>query len=545
MAQIDFLLRLIRLAGNNQRKLFWASIVAGALQGLLLYVMNACIKELSAGSGISLRNFLLFVLCLVGLYKCLNLSMSVSSKVARDLITGFEVRLSEKISQTSYAHFTSLDKGAIYEAITGSKDIINESAIMLPIFISSLTMLACSLIFSLFISVAGLVAVLIVMGLAAALFLLSDKNFMKALMSYRDSATDFQSSLKDVILGFTELKMNENRRKALFAEQIEPFSQEVVTRRTVADGYRVQNTVMYGLMVYFPVGALLFVLPQTGLITIEHCVKIVGITLFSTIPLIGLLSFMPLAARGAFIVNGLETFEHTLDTMLDSPPETGGPTEEFCSIHITDASYVYPAPENGVQPFSLKIDKFSLSKGELVILRGGNGSGKSTFMQILAGLEPFTVGTILLNGESVAHMGAARYRTYFSVLFPDFHIFAGLYGMDVEPDRVRMLLRRMALSEKVQYDPQTRRFSTTALSSGQRKRLAMACAILEGRPVILLDEVAADFDHHFRNVFYNELLPELKAEGRTILAISHDDRYFSVADRVLTMRYGEFVDDGD
>jgi putative ATP-binding cassette transporter len=545
MAQINFLFHLIRLAGAERRKLFWASFAAGTLQGILLYVMSSCIEELAGGAGISFRNFLLFVLCLVGLYKFLLISMSISSAVARDLITGYEVRISEKISQTSYVHFNSLDRGAIYDAITGSKDIINESAIMLPIFISSLTMLACCLVFSLFISVAGLVAVLLVMGLAALLFFHSDKNFIRALMAYRASATEFQGTLKDVILGFNELKMNEDRRKALFEKQITPFSQKVIARRVDADKHRVQNTVMYGLMVYFPVGALLFVLPQTGLVTLEQCVKIVAITLFSTIPLIGLLSFMPLASRGAFIVDGLETFERSLDKMRDAPVDLARPLAEFQSIAIADAGYEYAKPEGGIQPFSLSVKEFTLNRGELVILRGGNGSGKSTFMRILAGLEPFTQGDILLNGESAACMGAARYRAYFSVLFPDFHIFTGLYGLNADPERVRALLRRMALSEKVRYDEETQLFSSNSLSSGQRKRLALVCSILEDRPIMLFDEVAADFDHHFREVFYNELLPEFKAEGRTVLAISHDDRYFAAADRVLTMRYGKFLDDDE
>lgn len=545
MGQLSFLFHLIHLAGDNRRKLFWASVGAGTLQALLLYVMSVCIEELAAGTGISLRNFLLFVLCLLGLYKFLQLSMGISSAVARDLITGYEVRISEKISHTSYAHFTSLDRGAIYDAITGSKDIINESSIMLPIFISSLTMLVCCLVFSLFISVAGLVAVLLVMGVAAAVFFHSDKNFIRALMAYRASAAEFQAALKDVILGFNELKMNEKRRRAFFDQRITPFSLEVIAKRVEADRHRVRNTVMYGLMVYFPVGALLFVLPQTGLVTLEQCVKIVAITLFSTIPLIGLLSFMPLASRGAFIVNGLETFERSLDEKNDPPADLTLPQEAFQSISIRGGYYEYSKPEGGMQPFSLLIEDFTLKPGELVILRGGNGSGKSTFMRILAGLTPFTRGDILFNGTPVAVLGAARYRACFSILFPDFHIFSGLYGLEADPKRVNALLVRMALAEKVRYNAETQLFSTTFLSSGQRKRLALVCSILENRPIMLFDEVAADFDHHFRETFYHELLPELQAEGRTILAVSHDDRYFSIADRVLTMQYGKILNNGN
>jgi putative ATP-binding cassette transporter len=533
---------LIRSSGEARKVLFWASIGAGALQGLLLYVISASIEELAGAAGkVSLRQFLLFALCLVGLYKCLLASMRISSAVARDLVTGFEVRICEKISRTSYACFKRLDRGAIYEAITGSKDIINESSIMLPIFISSLTMLSCSLVFSLFISVAGMLAVLLVMGMGALVFFHSDKRFIQALMAYRASVTEFQGTLKDVVLGFTELKMNEPRRLSLFDELIRPFSQEVVARRVTADQHRVQNTVMYGLLVYFPVGALLFVLPQTGLVNVEQCVKIVAITLFSTIPLIGLLSFMPLAARSAFIVRNLEDFEAQLDTQCDQGTVGSSFVPPFAELRIENACYTYPDSNGGIKPFDLEVEHFILKKGELLILSGGNGSGKSTFMRVLAGLEPFCRGEVFLNGQALAVLGAASYRAYFSVLFPDFHIFSGLFGIAPPPERVNALLQRMALSDKVAYDEKLRRFSTTALSSGQRKRLALVCAILEDRPILLFDEVAADFDHHFRDLFYHELLPELKREGRTIIAISHDNRYFSVADRVLTLQYGRFV----
>ncbi len=545
MGQLQFLFSLIRRSGADSKRLLRASIFAGALQGLLLYVMSSSIEELATTGSVSLRNFLLFTASLAGLYKSLGVSMAVSSTVARELVTGFETRIAEKISRTSYAHFQGLEQGAIYEAITGGKDIINESAIMLPVFISSLTMLACSLAFSAFISLAGLLAVILVMGGGAVVFFYSDRRFIAALMTYRESVTAFQASLKDVIRGFNELKMNERRRQAFFSQVIEPLSAEVIAKRVITDRHRVQNTIMYGLMVYFPVGALLFVLPQTGLMDLEQSVKIVAITLFSTIPLIGLLSFMPMAARSAFIVQGLETFENSLDLMrddLDATPDSPG---EFTGLGIENARYAYPDTNGGAQPFTVVVDSFRLNPGELVILKGGNGSGKSTFMRVLAGLERFTSGDIMLNGRPASVMGQARYRSFFSILLPDFHLFGGLYGVDAPPERVRTLLDRVALSGKVRHDEKTGKFSSVQLSSGQRKRLALACVLLEDRPVLLFDEVAADFDHHFREIFYKELLPELKAQGRTILVISHDDRYFSVADRVLTMRYGQFVRDGE
>jgi putative ATP-binding cassette transporter len=105
-----------------------------------------------------------------------------------------------------------------------------------------------------------------------------------------------------------------------------------------------------------------------------------------------------------------------------------------------------------------------------------------------------------------------------------------------------MLLRRMGLEEKVTYEDG--QFSTQELSTGQRKRLAMVVALLEQRDIYLFDEWAADQDAWFRDVFYKVLLPALKRTGKTVIAVTHDDRYWNCADRCITLDVGAIVSDG-
>ena len=83
---------------------------------------------------------------------------------------------------------------------------------------------------------------------------------------------------------------------------------------------------------------------------------------------------------------------------------------------------------------------------------------------------------------------------------------------------------------------------TIKLSRGQRKRLALLTAYLEDRPVYVFDEWAADQDPVFRKVFYLRLLPELKRRGKTVVAITHDDRYFASADRIVKLEEGKVVE---
>jgi putative pyoverdin transport system ATP-binding/permease protein len=176
-----------------------------------------------------------------------------------------------------------------------------------------------------------------------------------------------------------------------------------------------------------------------------------------------------------------------------------------------------------------------------VFLVGGNGSGKTTLAKVLAGLYAPESGEIRLNGRTVTASDREAYRQHFSVVFADFYLFERLVGLG-RPDldaQATQYLRHLRLDTKVSVTEGA--FSTTELSQGQRKRLALLTAYLEDRPVYLFDEWAADQDPVFKKVFYTQLLPELKARGKTVLVISHDDRYFGMADRVIRLDYGKLA----
>ena len=82
------------------------------------------------------------------------------------------------------------------------------------------------------------------------------------------------------------------------------------------------------------------------------------------------------------------------------------------------------------------------------------------------------------------------------------------------------------------------RLSTVDLSTGQRKRLALVLALLRDRPVFVFDEWAADQDPEFRDAFYNQVLPELKRRGKTVICVTHDDGFFHLADREVVFADG-------
>jgi putative ATP-binding cassette transporter len=128
----------------------------------------------------------------------------------------------------------------------------------------------------------------------------------------------------------------------------------------------------------------------------------------------------------------------------------------------------------------------------------------------------------------------------FSPIFTDYHLFKRVLGQTkVDEKRVSELLARTELEGKTSIVDG--RVTNLNLSTGQRKRLALVLGTLDDRPIHLFDEWAADQDPVFRKFFYEVLLPQMAREGKTILAATHDDHYFHVADQVHVMEYGKLA----
>jgi putative ATP-binding cassette transporter len=226
---------------------------------------------------------------------------------------------------------------------------------------------------------------------------------------------------------------------------------------------------------------------------------------------------------------------------LDSPP---GDVRLEQGLELRGVRYAFEAPEGG-QAFEIGPIDLKLGKGELVFVVGDNGSGKTTLIKLLLGLYAPQQGEILHDGRSVTAVNRDDYRQLFTTVFSDFYLFEDLVAGGEEgqasalPEAALPYLQRLEIAHKVSVRDGS--FSTIDLSTGQRKRLALVHAYLEGRPVLVFDEWAADQDPSFRHLFYTELLPELRAKGHLLVVISHDDRYFHLADRVVRMHAGRIV----
>lgn len=331
--------------------------------------------------------------------------------------------------------------------------------------------------------------------------------------------------------------MNSNRRAALL-DNIRTVASTLKEAPARINWLSHQRMLIGKAYLFLLMAALVFVLPYFA----DHGSSSLGTVLAAVIlmfnPLRDIQVAMPEYERADHALERVTGLELRLDEMLSRQPSTRSDPfgSEFTELRAESLRYEH-RDETGRTCFSLGPLSLSIRAGEIVFFIGNNGSGKTTLFKLLTALYPPTSGTLRINGTEVDPSNRQAYRERISAIFSDFHLFKRLYGLSqVQPERAQALIDKLQLTERVTL--QDGEFSSLALSTGQRKRLALVVALLEDRPVYFFDEWAADQDPEFRRYYYEELLPELRQKGKTVLAITHDDRYFGCADRVIKLEYG-------
>jgi putative pyoverdin transport system ATP-binding/permease protein len=287
-------------------------------------------------------------------------------------------------------------------------------------------------------------------------------------------------------------------------------------------------------------GLLVYGLPQIQLVSAELLSGYVLTISYLMRPIGNTLAILPNLSQAGVALRKIDTLGLSLASRAEMLARTTSSPDEFRQIDIHQATHRYQLAGEE-QTFTLGPIDLSLNPGELVFIVGGNGSGKSTLAKLITGLYVPDTGEIRLDGNLIDDRNRELYRQLFSTVFADFYLFDRFIGLRLADGdaQAKIYLEKLQLTHKVGIAEG--QLSTTALSQGQRKRLALLTAYLEDRPIYLFDEWAADQDPFFREIFYQQLLPELKQRGKAVLVISHDDRYFHLADRVLKLDYGKIV----
>jgi len=339
--------------------------------------------------------------------------------------------------------------------------------------------------------------------------------------------------------GIKELKLHRERRGAFMNNGVQSATADF-QRHNIAAETRFILAHNWGHLLFFLLmGLILFLLPTWEHLSTKTMTGYVMTTLYLMGPLAGVMGSIALFGRANVALQKIEELGLSLANQLSDSctMQTDEKTREWERLDLVAVTHSYHREKEGSNFILGPID-LTFRRGELVFLGGGNGSGKSTLAKIVTGLYPPESGEILLDGRPVTDRNRDDYRQIFSAVFSDFFLFDSLIGLSNPRLDAQALdyLQQLHLEHKVKINNGV--LSTTALSQGQRKRLALLTAYLEDRSFYLFDEWASDQDPLFKEIFYTQLLPELKMRGKTVLVITHDDKYFHLADRFIKLDYG-------
>jgi putative ATP-binding cassette transporter len=528
---------------EQKTKIYLAAAANGLCMALLMYSLTVGLGDFAENQTVSFRGLIIFAVALAAYYITQKMGGELVASSMQRGLTSIEHRITDKLRRMDYAAFSDTDPERIYAAVGGDKYGAVMAARFLLSAMSSIVVVVLTGIYLCTVSIPGALLVGATLVLVLKLRKIIDEKVGARAAEDGEATDKYTSSIKDILEGFNELKMNRRRSDALFESEIVPASERKSERQLTSELLRMQSSILEQVTLFIPLGLTLFVLPLFTEIAPDDLVQIISITLIVIWPAYMLVQIGPVSSAAASTIGRLQEIEAKLDESNLEPVTADGVypaapqfTEKIVCKNLT---YEYKMREGDKSPFKLKIPEIYINYGELVIMRGGNGSGKSTFIRILAGLTSPADGTITVDGKSKEEIGEAEYRALFSLVMTDFHLFDKLYGMeDLDPAYFRKWVNILGLEEKFR---DISKLPTINLSSGQRKRAALLAAICEKREVLLLDEVAADFDPYFREKYYREILPKLKEEGRTLFIISHDDRFYDIADRIITMSEGTSV----
>jgi putative ATP-binding cassette transporter len=358
-----------------------------------------------------------------------------------------------------------------------------------------------------------------------------------------DCEEHFIQHFEAILAGFKELKINHQERDELLL-QIEKLSKSSRDRRINANNHLMNEGILSHITMYSLILVTIFIIPQIVPETTENIYKITAIILFILGPAALLAAALPGLSRTIHIINNLYRLEERLDNTnknILSSSNTQNQYTRFKQISLTDIEFTY-RDKADKELFHSGAFNLNIHAGELLFIVGGNGSGKSTFLKLLTGLYQPDKGILSLDNQPISRKNCASYQSLFSIVFTDFHLFDQLYGLpNISDDEVNTWIKKLALDHKTTF--KDGRFTNIDLSTGQRKRLAFISAVLKNRPICIFDELAADQDPQFRRQFYEKILPELKAEGRTVIVVTHDDTYFKQSDRLIKLADGKIIFD--
>ncbi len=540
---MSFLQLVRREMHGSLPKLLIMSGLGGISNASILAAINSGVQSAANGQKPGLWGATLFLVALFLFMKTQQYVTITATAEIEAIIHKLRLRLMDHIRHSEVLKLEGIGRARVVAAITSDTAILTQASNMLCFTVQGAVLIAFVGLYVAYLSLVAFTLTVVIVAGAATIFHLKNRR----LSAQKEESAAWErrlfDRLTDFLDGFKEVRLNSARSADLFEDSVNVSTTAAnIKIRTQAETF--QMIVTSQISMYVLIGAVVFVAPNLSeSLGGSSISKTTTALLFVVGACFGLVQSIPILLNANAAADRLEQLEAALRaTAAPSKPDIELPTR-FDKIEMHNLVFRHHDRFSDIS-FQIGPLDFSLQRGEVVFITGGNGSGKSTFMRVLAGLYPPYSGELRLDGMLVTEDSRDRYRALISTVFTDYHVFRRLYGI-AEPDPAELdrLLTEFRLADKTGLS--NGEFRTLDLSDGQRKRLALIVSLLEKRPILLLDEWTADQDPDFRRKFYHELIPKLTQAGATIVVITHDDRYLaelSLTARIIRMDEGHIVE---
>lgn len=534
---------LLGEARTSLRRLGLMVAIAGISNAALLAVINSAAEHIKGGEP-QVSSVLIFLFFIISYIYSQRYVLRTTTAEVESMVHRYRERLIGRLKMCELQEMEHIGRGRIFSVINSDMQTISQTTSSLVMGAQAAVLIICASAYLATISLVALVVSAFFMTVAARIYLNKMQRVGGSLHQASAEESRLHDLVSDLLDGFKEVKLSSRRAAAVLADVV-VVSRHTAECRTMAQQAMNGNLVFAQVAFLLLLGTLVFVTPMFGAAYSGSIMESMTTVIFLIGPISGLVATVPQVAVANAAAENLYNLEQLLVTSTREKEEdeqaAPGVRPQPVVLHtlkMRDLFYSYAA--DGAH-FDVGPINLTLNAGEVVFITGGNGSGKSTLIKLLTGLYHPLSGELLVNDLPVTTDCAQRYRDRFCAVFSDFHLFRKFYGIDLPAQEVLdAWLMEMEITDKTAIVDGA--FSTIDLSTGQKKRLALISAILEDKPLLVLDEWAADQDPHFRRKFYDVLLPRLKAAGKTVIAVTHDDRFFHLADRRLHMEEGQLRD---
>lgn len=535
-------MNLVALLLQASRTIAIGAVVLGVISGATAAALIAVVSTALVDTSWSLSTLAIaFVLLAVTTAITRLGSQVLLLRLAHDAIFSMRMRLSRQILDTPLATIQRIGGASMLATLTDDVAAVTDAVMGIAfLLINGVTIVGC-LAYLAWLSPMTFLAVVALMFVGMVTFQLLQQRAVARLKQARNRQDALMSHFRALDDGAKELKLNQRRRQSFLKDMLSPTAKAFREEMIRGMGAYILGGTWAQLLLLILIGALVFGWPREGGQALGLLTSYALTLLYMLRPMDFVLQMLPHLGRASVAMQKIESLGLELETVDEQPEATERiEIDRWNRIELRGIQRGY-ASETLDDRFVLGPLDLDLSPGEIVFITGGNGSGKSTLVNVLVGLYEPEQGEILLNGQTIDDQNLQCYREHFAVVFSDYFLFDRLLESHLEDrtERVQGYLSRLHLDKKVKIVGD--QLQSDGLSQGQRRRLALLMSYLDDRPIYVFDEWAADQDPAFKKVFYEELVPELREAGKCVVVISHDDRYYHMADRLVKLDSGKIA----